>query len=383
MFRRKTEIQLDNLLGEWNSHLDAGRHVEACAGAARLGDPSALAALARRVNALTDTAANAAFESSRLGLWGQYAGVGLWDVILPPDGQAGENTPCYWSPTFCRLLGYTGNGDFPGVLGSWISLLHPEDRDASLEAFSRHVNDRSGRTPFDVSYRLRTRHGEYRWFRGVGGTERAGDGRALRCCGSITDIHDEREREAAKARQDERHSQQIRELNDSLASMAMMIRGFIGELATTTGVSSGKADIGSAKIQEMRDLIEEVARKNDLINALTTSIQGIAEQTNLLALNAAIESARAGEAGRGFAVVADEVRNLAQNSQKSAQQITELATGATQATRQTVALASVVMTAVDELRHSIENSQAVLAQADGVLDNQDRTIDEIRAALAL
>lgn len=60
------------------------------------------------------------------------------------------------------------------------------------------------------------------------------------------------------------------------------------------------------------------------IGKIVGIITGIAEQTGLLALNAAIEAARAGDAGLGFAVVADEVKTLAQESQKSAENITTI-----------------------------------------------------------
>lgn len=53
-------------------------------------------------------------------------------------------------------------------------------------------------------------------------------------------------------------------------------------------------------------------------------ISDIASKTHLLSLNASIEAARAGEAGRGFSVVAGEIGNLASQTKKATDDISNL-----------------------------------------------------------
>lgn len=69
--------------------------------------------------------------------------------------------------------------------------------------------------------------------------------------------------------------------------------------------------------------IAELSQAADSMSSIVEIIQKVAGQINMLALNATIESARAGEAGRGFAVVAAEVKSLADQVEKSTNQITD------------------------------------------------------------
>ncbi len=92
----------------------------------------------------------------------------------------------------------------------------------------------------------------------------------------------------------------------------------------------------SGKMSHMNERISGLSDTADNINKFVSTITSISDQTNLLALNAAIEAARAGDAGRGFSVVADEVRALANETNKSANEVAELVQGIIQSTRAAV-----------------------------------------------
>lgn len=100
------------------------------------------------------------------------------------------------------------------------------------------------------------------------------------------------------------------------------------------------------------------------IGSITDTIMEIANQTNLLALNAAIEAARAGDAGRGFAVVAGEIRNLADQSNKSAENITKI---------------------IKEIQHDIKDTSGMFSSTSGMLQNvvqeSEKTVEQINEIL--
>ncbi|MFK7863106.1 MAG: PAS domain-containing protein [Pseudohongiellaceae bacterium] len=110
----------------------------------------------------------------------QGASVGIWD--WPNVHKNKEN----WSDKFYELLGYK-RSELEASRENFGKLLHPEDSERTFAAMDEHFG---GDAPFDLDYRLKTKTGEYRWFRGTGQVSRDENGKPARMVGSIQDIHD-------------------------------------------------------------------------------------------------------------------------------------------------------------------------------------------------
>ena len=234
---------------------------------------------------------------------------GSWNMKVIGDDPTNPNNEFWWSDRFRHLLGFSNTTDFPNKLNSWADRLHPEDKERTLQAFQSHIMDRSGRTPFDLEYRLKTKTGEYLWFHAVGKTIRKPDGTPVLVAGAIEDI-------TLLKTGKEQFYKEFGSRMDGLYNSIETITTRVNETAERTTEITGVQEEITRAAEDTRTQTENTLKMTELI-------MNISKQTNLLALNASIEAARAGDAGRGFSVVAEEVRKLADSSQEAVGKIVE------------------------------------------------------------
>ncbi len=110
---------------------------------------------------------------------------------------------------------------------------------------------------------------------------------------------------------------------ETVSSAAEELTSSIAEIARHVQEASKMTSQAVAEAERTNITIKDLGESSDEIGQVVKVITSIAQQTNLLALNATIEAARAGEAGKGFAVVANEVKELARQTAKATEEISQ------------------------------------------------------------
>ena len=161
----------------------------------------------------------------------------------------------------------------------------------------------------------------------------------------------------------------------TIASAAQEMSSSVGEIGEQAGRTSQMSKDVRGGAEGARGDVARLTEAVSRISSFVEMINDIAEQTNLLALNATIESARAGEAGKGFAVVASEVKELAGQTAKATEEITETISGID-------GLSQAAIVAMDGIGEAIADLDEVAEAVAAAADEQRAVTDEIARSAA-
>jgi PAS domain S-box-containing protein len=169
-----------------------------------------------------------------------------------------------------RILEYLGASLDSLRRGHWISFVHPDDRGAVVEAWTRAV---AGSDTHEMQNRLRRADGAYRWVQIMSRLGRDRDGRPTRWYGLLIDIHDQKKAEEALRRTERRlvRAAQVATVGELAAAVAHEVNQPLAAVVTNgqaclSWLSADPVNVGMAReaaeriVRDAKDAGEVVRR---------------------------------------------------------------------------------------------------------------------------
>ncbi|MGN6507567.1 MAG: methyl-accepting chemotaxis protein [Tepidisphaeraceae bacterium] len=170
----------------------------------------------------------------------------------------------------------------------------------------------------------------------------------------------------------EQVSKNVQTVATSAEQMSASIKEISKNAAEAAKVATGAVHVAESTNATIAKLGESSQEIGNVIKLITS----IAQQTNLLALNATIEAARAGEAGKGFAVVANEVKELAKETTKATEDISQKIAAIQGDTQGAVAAIQEISSVINQINDISNTIASAVEEQTATTNEMNRNIAE-------
>ncbi|TVQ57189.1 MAG: PAS domain-containing hybrid sensor histidine kinase/response regulator [Spirulina sp. DLM2.Bin59] len=182
---------------------------------------------------------------------------GIWDWNL-------QTNAVYYSPAWMRILGYE-NQPLPPTLKSWSDTVHPDDLPMVMSEIQAYLTQENA--AYAATCRMRHRDGEYRWIEAMGKCLRDSDGQPYRLVGTITDITEKKQAEAALYLAKHQAELANQAKSEFLATMSHEIRTPMNAVIGMTGLL-----LDTSLDSQQQDFVEVIRSSGEALLTLINDI---------------------------------------------------------------------------------------------------------------